>query len=126
MMKGRYAQELLDHFQRPRNTWNGSEVPGLRKLQCGEPEKGDVIVLYIVADDRTGEISHCWFRASGSVETIGIASWVTMYATGKPVREVRRSLEPAAREALGLSPNQWRVTKWLSGLFDKLNEEMQI
>ncbi len=125
-MKGRYSPELLNHFHLPRNPWDGKQHPGLRILECGEPEKGEIIVLYLLADDQRGTIKRCWFRAAGSVETIGIGSWVTTYVPGKRVREILENLEGDARSALGLTPNQWRVTKWLARLFDKLDEEMQI
>ena len=125
-MKGRYSPELLDHFRRPRNIWDSRDVTGLHILECGEQEKGEVIRLYIVADNRTKEIKSCWFMAAGSVEMIGIASWVTVYVRGMSVREVRERLESDARKNLELFPSQWRITKWLVRLFDRLDQELQI
>lgn len=119
-MNRKYPKLLLDHFRKPSNVWAEGMARDVQVMVCGDPGGEDRITLYLDLDEDDGLVRGCWFRASGSVETIGIASWATTWVRGRLIEEIIAGLEPAARKELELPPRQWRVTKWLARLFESL------
>jgi len=121
----KYSDALLAHFDGPRNVWNDSVDETIEVISINDGEKGDHIQLYIKFFPESRIVDKCWFRSSGSIETIGISSWVTVFSQNKSLSEIISGLELAARKELDLSPAHWHITKWLKEMFKSLNVKIE-
>jgi nitrogen fixation protein NifU and related proteins len=78
-----YSSELLDHFERPRNSGE-LDNPDAR-VRIENPACGDILELSVRT--RKGVIREIRFRAKGCVPAMACGSLVTELATGKTVEE---------------------------------------
>jgi nitrogen fixation NifU-like protein len=80
-----YSEQLLDHFQNPRNAGDISGADA--RVEIENPACGDVLRLtMLMKDDRVAEIG---FKAKGCVAAMACASALTELVMGKTVREAR-------------------------------------
>jgi nitrogen fixation protein NifU and related proteins len=95
-----YSQELLDHFQNPRNA--GDVVNPDASAQLDNPACGDVLKLSLKLEgDRIAEIR---FRAKGCVPAMACGSAITELAKGKSIAEARRLDREALLQEVGGVP----------------------
>jgi nitrogen fixation NifU-like protein len=81
-----YSQQLLDHFQNPRNA---GEIPGADAIvDIENPACGDMLRLTLRA--RQGIISQAQFKAKGCVAAIACGSALTELLAGKSMSEARK------------------------------------
>jgi len=78
-----YSSELLDHFERPRNSGELDNADAQVRIE--NPACGDILELSVRA--RQGVIREMRFRAKGCVPALACGSLVTELATGKTVEE---------------------------------------
>jgi len=98
----RYSEEVMDHFQNPRNVGVIENPDGVGKI--GNPVCGDTTTLYIkVKDNRIHDIK---FQTLGCGAAIASASMVSEIAKGKTLDE-----------AMNISSSQ--IVKKLGGLPEK-------
>lgn len=80
-----YSEQLLDHFQNPRNAGELPDADAVAEIQ--NPVCGDVIRLTLkIRGDRIDEIR---FKAKGCVPAIACGSALTELARGKPAAQAR-------------------------------------
>jgi nitrogen fixation protein NifU and related proteins len=85
-MEPMYSEQLLDHFQNPRNAGDLAAADAVAEIS--NPVCGDVIrVCLQVRDERIAEIR---FKAKGCVPSMACGSAVTELARGKTVAEARK------------------------------------
>lgn len=95
-----YSQQLLDHFQNPRNV---GELPDAdAALEIENPVCGDVIRLSLKLD--AGRISAIQFKAKGCVPAMACGSALTELVLGKTIEEARRLTREDMTEAVGDLP----------------------
>lgn len=95
-----YSKEVLDHFERPRNTGVVGEADAQALIE--NPACGDTLKLTIrVVDGRIEEIR---FQAKGCVASIACASAMTELVRGKTLAEARRLRTEEIVEAVGGLP----------------------
>jgi nitrogen fixation NifU-like protein len=94
-----YSQQVLDHFERPRNT--GVLVSPDASAQVENPACGDVLKLTAKLMD--GRIAEIKFLAQGCVPAIACGSALTEVVIGKTPMDVSKvSREELVRELGGL------------------------
>src|SRR5208283_4913472 len=96
-----YSPQLLDHFERPRNS---GELPDADvRVRVENPACGDILELAVKMD--AGRMAEIRFRAKGCVPAMACASAMTELAKGKSVQEaVVISREEVALAVGGLPP----------------------
>ena len=95
-----YSQQLLDHFQNPRNA---GELPDAdAALEIENPVCGDVIRLSLKLD--AGRISAIQFKAKGCVPAMACGSALTELVLGKTIEEARRLTREDMTGAVGDLP----------------------
>jgi nitrogen fixation NifU-like protein len=94
-----YSDELLDHFQNPRNAGVVGRPDATARLE--NPACGDILELSLKLEgDRIADIR---FRAKGCVPAMACGSAITELAKGKSVEEARGiSREELLRKVGGL------------------------
>lgn len=95
-----YSQELLDHFQTPRNVGE-VDVPDAC-VQLENPACGDVLKLTMKVRD--GQIAEVRFRAKGCVPTMACGSCLTEMLLGKTLDEARKLQREQLVTAVGGLP----------------------
>jgi nitrogen fixation protein NifU and related proteins len=81
-----YSQQLLDHFQNPRNA---GEIPGAdATAEIENPACGDVLLLTLKIS--AGQITQAQFKAKGCVASIACGSALTELLAGKSLSEARK------------------------------------
>jgi nitrogen fixation NifU-like protein len=95
-----YSAELLDHFQRPRNSGDLPEATSRARIE--NPACGDILELAAKIVD--GRIEEICFRAKGCVPAMACASAVTELAKGKPINEARAIAKEDIVSAVGGVP----------------------
>jgi nitrogen fixation protein NifU and related proteins len=95
-----YSPQLLDHFERPRNT---GELPDAdAQVHMENPACGDILELAVkMAGGRIGEIR---FRARGCVPAMACASAMTELAKGKSRPEASAISKAEVLSAVGGVP----------------------
>jgi NifU-like protein involved in Fe-S cluster formation len=119
----KYSSVLLAHFNNPSNVWSGKDETDFEQIRWFDRDSGDSIYFWIRLSEDGLKIKDCFFRASGAPESIGMASWVTVFAKNKSVAEIIQSIEMSAREQLELKPVHWHVTKRCKMMFTRLIEK---
>ncbi len=95
-----YSEQVLDHFQHPRNTGEVSSPDA--EVQLENSACGDVLKLTVkMAGDIIGDIR---FLAKGCVPAIACASAITELVKGKPVASARSLRRQELLDALGGVP----------------------
>ena len=95
-----YSQQLLDHFQNPRNAGDLPEADATVELE--NPVCGDVIRLSLQLQD--GRIQAIRFKAKGCVPAMACASALTEMVLGKTPAEVRKLSREDLTDAVGGLP----------------------
>ena len=80
-----YSQQLLDHFQNPRNT--GEVVGADASAEIENPVCGDVLRVTLKVE--LGHIKEIRFKAKGCVPSMACASALTELVSGMSVNEAR-------------------------------------
>jgi nitrogen fixation NifU-like protein len=95
-----YSPQLLDHFERPRNS---GELPDAdAQVRIENPACGDILELAIRMDaERIGEIR---FRVKGCVPAMACASAMTELAKGRSRQEARAIGKADIVDAVGGVP----------------------
>lgn len=83
-----YSAELLDHFERPRNT--GEVQSPDRSARLENPVCGDILELTLRLESGSKRIADIRFRAKGCVPVMACGSAITELAKGKSVDEARK------------------------------------
>jgi len=92
-----YSDQLLDHFQNPRNPGEVSDPDAIVEIE--NPACGDVLRLSLKIETR--RIAEVRFKARGCVASMACASALTELVAGRSLDEVRSlNRENLIREAL--------------------------
>ncbi len=78
-----YSDQLLDHFQNPRNTGEIADADGTAEIE--NPACGDVLRLTLKTGG--GRITGARFKAKGCVASIACSSALTELIVGKTLSE---------------------------------------
>src|SRR5580658_2739962 len=78
-----YSEQLLDHFQNPRNAGELSDADAIAQIE--NPVCGDVLRLTL--KENAGRITEVKFKARGCVAAIACGSALTELATGMRLNE---------------------------------------
>ena len=95
-----YSPQLLDHFERPRNS--GELADADAQVRVENPACGDILELAIKMD--AGQIGEIRFRAKGCVPAMACASAMTELAKGKSAQEVHAISKAEVVNAVGGVP----------------------
>lgn len=107
-----YQEELLDHYQHPRNRGTLPAPTGHAEVKnplCGDLLSVDVLV-------RDGKVEEVAFLGEGCVISQAGASMLCELVLGKTVDEIRALGTPEIMQLLGLPPNPTRLKCGLLGL----------
>lgn len=96
-----YSQQILDHFEHPRNVGELPDADAEARLE--HPVCGDVMKLAIKVAD--GHITQVRYRTRGCVASIAAGSCLTELIRGKTVSEAAALQREQLVEALGGLPN---------------------
>lgn len=81
-----YSQQVLDHFEHPRNA---GDLPGATTVvDATNPVCGDILRLAVRVEN--GKVAEARFKAQGCVTAMACASWVAEWMVGRSVGELRR------------------------------------
>ena len=96
-----YSQQVLDHFEHPRNV---GELSGAdAEVRVENPVCGDIMNLWVkLAGDRIEEVK---YRTRGCVASIAAGSCLTEMIKVKSLTEARKIKREQLVEALGGLPN---------------------
>ena len=95
-----YSPQLLDHFERPRNS---GELPDAdAQVRVENPACGDILELAIKMN--AGRIGEIRFRAKGCVPAMACASAMTELAKGRSRQEARAIGKADIVDAVGGVP----------------------
>ncbi len=98
-----YNPTIMEHFQNPRNAGDISEADGIG--QAGNPEKGDVMKMYIKVTD--GIITDAKHQTFGSAVAIAVSSMASLMIIGKTLDEAYAITREAVSDALdGIPPDK--------------------
>ncbi len=95
-----FSQQVLDHFQNPRNA--GELAGATAVVELTNPVCGDV--LRLAARVEGGRVAEARFKCSGCVPAMAAGSLLTELVTGRPVEELRGITEGEMIQALGGLP----------------------
>lgn len=98
-----YTEQVMDHFQNPRNMGEVEEPDGVGEV--GNPQCGDVMRITIKVDDEE-RIEDIKFKTLGCGAAIATSSMVTELAKGKKLDEAEQISKKVVAEALGGLPPQ--------------------
>jgi nitrogen fixation NifU-like protein len=95
-----YSNELLDHFEHPRNSGELPDASAQARVQ--NPACGDILELAVKIAH--GCIDDIRFRAQGCVPAMGCASAITVLAKGKSIADARAIDKADVIRAVGSLP----------------------
>ena len=96
-----YSQQVLDHFEHPRNVGELSGADAEARVE--NPVCGDIMNLWVkLAGDRIEEVR---YRTRGCVASIAAGSCLTEMITNKSLAEARSIKREHLIQALGGLPN---------------------
>ncbi|MGC1121670.1 MAG: Fe-S cluster assembly scaffold protein NifU [Candidatus Methanofastidiosia archaeon] len=96
-----YSQQVIDHFNSPRNQGHMENPDGVGKV--GNPVCGDVMYIYIKVKDNV--IQDIKWETMGCAAAIATSSMISELAKGKTLEEAERITRGEVADALqGLPP----------------------
>jgi nitrogen fixation protein NifU and related proteins len=95
-----YSEQLLDHFQNPRNAGELADADATAEVE--NPVCGDVLRLSLKS--AAGKIVRMQFKAKGCVASIACASALTELVEGKAIAEAKKLRQDDLRAAVGGLP----------------------
>jgi nitrogen fixation protein NifU and related proteins len=95
-----YSQQVLDHFEHPRNA--GEVANPDASVQIENPACGDILKLSLRIQH--GRIADIRFRAKGCVPAMACASLITELVKGRTPVEARRVRREELVQAIGGLP----------------------
>lgn len=95
-----YSQQLLDHFEHPRNAGDVTDPDA--SVQLENPACGDVLKLTAKVTEKT--ITDIRFRAKGCVPAIACGSLLTQMIRGRTLSEARNLTREELIKAIGGVP----------------------
>lgn len=98
-----YTEQVMDHFQNPRNMGEVEEPNGVGEV--GNPQCGDVMRITIKVDDQE-HIEDIKFKTLGCGAAIATSSMVTEMAKGKSLEAAQQISKKEVADALGGLPPQ--------------------
>lgn len=100
-----YSNELLDHYNNPRNVGSlDKKKPTVGTGVVGAPACGDVMKLQIEIDPETDMITDAKFKTFGCGSAIASSSLITEKLKGKSVTEAKAIKNTDIVEELSLPP----------------------
>lgn len=100
-----YSEELIDHYENPRNVGSMSkEDAEVGTGLVGAPACGDVMKLQIKVNNATGVIEDAKFKTFGCGSAIASSSLVTEWVKGKTLDEAQSIKNTQIAEHLSLPP----------------------
>ena len=97
---GWYGEQVLDHFQNPRNAGEVEDADGVGIV--GNPDCGDRTMITIKVRD--GQIADVKFKTFGCAAAIATTSKATELVKGKTLEEALRITDVDVADALGGLP----------------------
>lgn len=101
-----YSQQVLDHYENPRNVGSFAKTEDLTKIgtgMVGAPACGDVMKLQIKVNDQ-GIIEDAKFKTYGCGSAIASSSLVTEWVKGKTLNQAAEIKNTQIAEELALPP----------------------
>ena len=98
--EGMYSEQLLDHFQNPRNAGDVADPDAAAEIE--NPACGDVLRLTLKIE--AGRIVAIGFKSKGCVPSMACASALTEMIKGKTITQARRLQRDALILAVGGVP----------------------
>src|SRR5919108_3441180 len=95
-----YSQQVLDHFEHPRNA--GEVANPDASVQMENPACGDILKLSLRLEQ--GRIAEIRFRAKGCVAAMACASLLTELVKGRTPLEARKLRREGLVQAIGGLP----------------------
>lgn len=99
MDRQEYIEEILDHFQHPRN--KGRMDNADLQLGGGNPGCGDLITMYLKLSPDGQTVEHASFEGSGCTISQAGGSMISELIEGMPVTEVEQLGASVMREMMG-------------------------
>ncbi len=94
-----YVEQLLDHYENPRNS--GALPDASVVTQGGNPECGDTLTLYVRVHHPSERIEKVQFKGEGCTISQASASMLTEMVEGLMLAEVEMMTSEALLEVLG-------------------------
>ncbi len=99
-MSEQYSEEVMNHFNNPRNVGEIKDADGVGTV--GNPVCGDVMKLYLrIKDDKIVDVK---FKTFGCGAAVATSSMVTEIVKGKTIEEALKVSNKTVAEALGGLP----------------------
>lgn len=100
-----YSDEVLDHYENPRNIGSLDEHdPNVGTGIVGAPACGDVLRIQIKVNEKTGRIEDVKFKTYGCGSAIASSSLATEWLKGKTLEEAEQIKNKDIAEYLKLPP----------------------
>ena len=99
-----YSNEVIDHYENPRNVGSFDSDPNVGTGMVGAPACGDVMKLQIKVDYDTGIITDAKFKTYGCGSAIASSSLITEWVKGKTLDEAGSIKNSEIAEELALPP----------------------
>ena len=117
-----FSQELLDHFQHPRNA---GELAGANvKVEASNPVCGDILQLAAIVEGQ--KIQEVRFLCRGCTASIACASLLTEMIRGQEVKTLGAvSAESLAKALGGLEPATFHAAQLASDAMKALVREAE-
>lgn len=94
-----YQEQILDHYQNPRNFYNMSDSTHkfmMQNLSCG-----DEVEMFLKVDSK-GKVEKASFEAEGCSISIASASMLTEFLVGKNINDVKAFDYDVVLDLLGI------------------------
>ena len=100
-----YSQELLDHYENPRNVGSlNDQAKNVGTGLVGAPACGDVMQLQIEVDEKSGKIIYAKFKTFGCGSAIASSSLATEWLIGKKIENAGQITNKEIAAKLSLPP----------------------
>lgn len=102
-IESKYANEVMDHFNNPRNIGSFTEDKNIGTGIVGAPACGDVLKFQIKVDEK-GDIVDAKFKAFGCGSAIASSSLATELVKGRSIEDSLKISNNLIAEKLSLPP----------------------